>query len=99
MQYKNPDVIRCDARHELVKNTPSWMRVRGPETLPIIWLHAARVFVSLTESVLGRYAPLGAIVRMRKREGHSIIAIVLSALRPLIDEIEDLKRAMANDIE
>ena len=92
MQYKNSDVIRCDARHELVKNTPSWLRVRGPETLPIIWLHAARVFVSLTESVLGRYAPLGAIVRMREWEGHLKIDLVLSASHQETDAIFDLRR-------
>ena len=36
---------------------------------------------------------------MREREGHLKLYILLSALHPLIDEIDDLKRATANDIE
>ena len=36
---------------------------------------------------------------MREREGHLKLYILLSALHPLIDEIGDLKRATANDIE
>ena len=92
MQYKNPDVIRCDARNELLKNIPSWLRVRGPKTLPIIWLQPARVFVSLTESVLGIYAPLSAILRMHEMEGHLKIDLVLSALHSETDAVFDLRR-------
>jgi len=92
MQYKNLDVIRFDVRNELTQNAPKWLRVRVPETLPIIWLNPARVFASLAESTLSRYAPLEVILRMREREGHLKIDIVLSASHPRTDEVEDLKR-------
>ena len=92
MQFQNPDADRFDLRDELKGTTPSWLRVRVPETLPSMWRRPVFAFSSLVSMMLSSRPPKGLILRIREGRGRLIIDIVVSPSHSASDEILALRQ-------